>query len=132
MPTTFKNLIRVQVIFRTDPEDLIPCPLCGDALPGSTIRLDCEICGATGYSNYWSSVTVPASFRSGAIGRFDQNLGSIVYYGECAIKLDYKYRDLFNSSSYVRMDGIDWKYHIVRTPGEAMGQKRLVLSLTRK
>lgn len=132
MPMGFKNQIQVQIVSKTPQDELIPCDLCGDALPGSTVRLDCEVCGATGYSNYWTAHAIPASYRSGAIGRFDHSQGAMIYHGECSIKLDYKYKDLFDSSSYVHMDGIDWKYQIVRTPGEAFGQKRLVLSLTRK
>lgn len=132
MPKGFKRNIEVGVVSRTATNDLVICPECGDALSGSTMRLDCGTCDGTGFLNYWTTYYIPASFRSGAIGRFDQAQGAVVYYGECAIKIDYKYRNLFQSSSFVRMDGIDWKYLIVRTPGEALGQKRLVLSLTRK
>lgn len=98
----------------------------------TSIRLDCDNCGGTGYENFYTTYNANASYRPGAIARWNSVEGRVDYFGECSIKLDYKYRPMLNNASFILMDGISWKFAMLRDPGEAMGQHRIVLLLSRK
>ena len=134
MPTTFKNLKPIQIRAKTPQEDLILCTECGglQAMAQTSIRLDCDNCSGTGYENYYQTFNANASYRPGSISRWNQVEGRVDFFGDCSIKLDYSYKSLIDRASHILMDGILWKFQLLREPGEAMGQKRIVLLLSRK
>lgn len=134
MPTTFKNLKQIQIATKTPEEDLVLCTECGglQAMAMSSIRLDCDNCDGTGYENLYTTSFASAAFRPGAIAQWNYAQGGVTYVGECSIKLDYRYRELLDSASYIVMDGISWKFSFLRQPGEALANKRVVLALSRK
>lgn len=134
MPVSFKPKKPVKIVAKTRQEDLIQCSECGglQAMSNTALDLDCPVCSGTGWENLFTEYPVPASYRSGTVKRWNYVEGVVDYFGECSIKLDYKYKNLLDRASYISMDGQDWKFSFVREPGEAMGQKRIVLALSRK
>jgi hypothetical protein len=131
---TFKNRKPIALVVKTPPEDLEFCDVCGgiNARARTAAKIDCEACGGTGYQNPYQSIAVYASYRPGAQKRWNASSGAVDYFGECSIKLDYKYKNVLDHTEYIMMDGIDWKFQTLREPGEALGQHRIVLALTRK
>lgn len=108
--------------------------MCGglNAMASTAVKIDCTGCGTTGYSNFYSSIPTQASYRPGAVKRWDAVAGHVDYSGECSIKLSTQYREALATAEYIEMDGIKWRFTVLREPGEAFGQARLVLSLARK
>lgn len=134
MPVSFKNLKTITIAKRTSTADLQLCDVCGglNAMASTAVKINCEGCGTTGYSNFYMKIPANASYRPGAVKRWDQVAGQLDYLGECSIKLDIRYAKLLATAEYIEMDDITWKFTVLRQPGEAFGQARLVLSLSRK
>jgi hypothetical protein len=134
MPISFKPLKNITIVRRTPTASLVLCDVCGglNAMASTAVKVDCTGCGTTGYSNFYSDIYAQASYRPGSVKRWDSVAGQLSYLGECSIKLDSRYKRILEAAEYIKMDGIDWKFSILREPGEAMGQARLVLSLSRK
>ena len=134
MPVTFKRSKLINIVIRTPDEDLVFCDVCGgvNAMASTAVKINCEGCGTTGYSNYWTTVPVSGSYRPGGERRWNATAGAIEYFGECAIKLPARYESLLTDASHIEMDGVNWKFNVLRSPGEGFGQKRLVVSLARK
>ena len=101
-------------------------------MASTAVKVNCEGCGKTGYSNFYTNIIANASYRPGAIKRWDAQAGQVDYSGECSIKLDSRYKEFLNTAEHIEMDGIKWNFHVLREPGEAFGQPRLVIALTRK
>ena len=134
MPVSFKQLRPITIVKRTPTASLVLCDVCGglNAMASTAVKIDCEGCDKTGYSNFYSRINAMASYRPGAVKRWDSVAGQLDYSGECSIKLDTRYKQLLASAEYIEMDGIKWRFTVLREPGEAFGQARLVLSLSRK
>lgn len=134
MTFSFKNPKSVALVYRTPEEDLVFCEVCGgiNARARASAKIDCTECDGTGYQNLYSRVFVSASLRPGAVTRWNVQAGALDILGECGIKLDGKYKNFLSSTEWIEMDGAEWKFTTTREPGEALGQHRLVLALTRK
>lgn len=98
----------------------------------TAVKIDCSGCGTTGYENFWRTTTIPGFYRPGALKRWDINAGAIVYDGDASIKLHPQYESLMASATHIEFDGAEWMFRQMRDPGKAMGQRRLVYSVTRK
>lgn len=134
MPVSFKNKKQITILKKTATADLQLCDVCGglNAMASTAVKVNCTGCGTTGYSNYYTSIPALASYRPGAVKRWDHVAGQLDYLGECSIKLDSRYSQLLATAEHIEMDGVAWRFNVLREPGEALGQPRLVLSLTRK
>lgn len=134
MPTSFKTPKPITIVKKTPTDDLVLCDECGglNAMASTAVKIDCPVCGTTGYSNYYQRIGATAYYRPGAIKRWDAQAGAVSYVGECSIKLDAKYKRILSQSEYVEFDGLKWRFSVQREPGEGFGQHRLVLALTRK
>ena len=135
MTTSFKRPILISLYSKTPSSDLIFCSECGgiNALGRVAVKVDCTTCDKTGYSNYYTVVQIPAYYIPGGIKKWDAQRGGVVYQGESAIKVDKdKYEDLLNNSEFIEFNNIKWNFSSVANPGQAFGQERLVLSLSRK
>lgn len=134
MPVSFKNQKPITILKRTPQADLVLCEVCGglNAMASTAVKINCDGCGTTGYSNFYRTINAMASYRPGAVKRWDHVAGQLDYLGECSIKLDSRYKQLLATAEHIEMDGIEWRFNVLREPGEAFGQPRLVLSLTRK
>jgi hypothetical protein len=130
----FKQTKPIKLITRTPPEDLVYCDVCGgiNAMASTAVKIDCTACGTTGYQNLWSSIDAAASYRPGAIKRWNQVAGAVDYIGECSIKLDIRYKDFLPQIEWIEMGGTKYAFTFLRDPGEAFGQPRMVLALSRK
>jgi hypothetical protein len=96
------------------------------------VKVDCTECGGTGYDNLWTEVTLPAYYTPGPVKRWNPVAGGVTYFGNCLIKLNAQYRAAFDNCDYVEMDGVQYDFVFMENPGEGMGQKRLVIALSRK
>ena len=134
MPVSFKPLIPISIVKRTPSGELVLCDVCGglNAMASTAVKINCEGCGTTGYSNFYIRIDAMASYRPGAVKRWDSAAGQLDYLGECSIKLDSRYKRLLDTAEHIEMDGVEWRFAVLREPGKAMGQSRLVLSLSRK
>lgn len=134
MPVSFKNLKPITIVKKTPTSALVLCDVCGglNAMASTAVKIDCEGCGTTGYSNFFTRIDALASYRPGAVKRWDSYAGQLDYSGECSIKLDSRYKRLLATADHIEMDETEWKFTVLREPGEAFGNARLVLSLSRK
>lgn len=134
MPVSFKNPKSIVILKKTPSAELQLCDVCGglNAMASTAVKINCEGCGTTGYSNFYSRIHAMASYRPGAVKRWDHVAGQLDYSGECSIKLDSRYGRLLATAEHIEMDEVAWRFNVLREPGEALGQRRLVLSLTRK
>lgn len=134
MPVSFKPNKDITIATKTPEEDLVYCPVCGglQAMSKTALDINCPACGGTGYANLWTFVDAVATYRPGARTRWNYVAGAVDYFGECSIKLDYRYKPVLDQASHIVMDGTEWKFSVLRDPGEAMGQQRLVVALSRK
>jgi hypothetical protein len=134
MPISFKTPKPITIVKRTPQDDLVLCDVCGglNAMASTAIKVDCTGCGTTGYSNFYTRISAMATYRPGAVKRWDAVAGSVSYTGECSIKLDARYKQILAASEHLEFDGIKWRFSVLREPGEGFGQHRLVLALTRK
>jgi hypothetical protein len=134
MPVSFKNLKPITIVKKTPTAALVLCDVCGglNAMASTAVKINCEGCGTTGYSNFWTRIAALASYRPGAVKRWDSYAGQLDYSGECSIKLDSRYKRLLATAEYIEMDEVEWKFTVLREPGESFGNARLVLSLARK
>lgn len=134
MPVSFKKLRPITIVKRTATSDLELCDVCGglNAMASTAVKIDCSGCDSTGYSNFYQRVEASASYRPGSVKRWDSVAGQLDYLGECSIKLDSRYRRLLGVADHIEMDGVAWRFTVLREPGESFGQPRLVLSLSRK
>jgi hypothetical protein len=133
MPVSFKTMKRITIQVKTPEENLRFCTTCGglQAMSNTALDLDCPTCAGTGYENMWTTVAADASYRAGAIQRWNYVTGGLDTLGECSIKLSYKYKDILERATHLVMDGVKWKFSMLRDPGEAMGQHRINLALSR-
>jgi hypothetical protein len=124
----------INIVRKTPTGALVLCDVCGglNAMASTAVKIDCTGCGTTGYSNFYNTIPASASYRPGAVKRWDSYAGQLDYSGECSIKLDLRYKRLLEAAEFIEMDGVEWKFNVLREPGESFGQARLVLSLTRK
>lgn len=134
MPVSFKVPKDIAIVKRTPSGELVLCDECGglNAMASTAVKVDCTGCGTTGYSNFYKRINAKASYRPGAVKRWDSVAGQLDYLGECSIKLDSRYERTLAAAEHIEMDGIKWRFTILRKPGESFGQARLVLSLARK
>lgn len=134
MPVSFKNMKSITIVKKTPTGELVLCDECGglNAMASTAVKIDCPVCGTTGYSNFYKRIDAKASYRPGAVKRWDSIAGQLDFLGECSIKLDSRYKRLLATAEHIEMDGIAWRFNVLREPGESFGQARLVLSLTRK
>lgn len=96
------------------------------------IKVDCTACGQTGYSNYYTRQTMPAYYIPGAIKRWRIQRGGMDFPGESAIKVDAIYADVLEAAQYIEFNGKQWQFTMIRDPGAAMGQERIIIALNRK
>ena len=134
MPTTFKHKKQIRMALVIPEDEREQCTECGglSAMAQTAIKIDCAVCDGTGWLAYYRFANAEASVRPGAIKRWNYQSGGLDYIGEQSIKIDYSYKALLDSAEFISMDGIDWKFTVLREPGEAMGQKRINLALSRK
>lgn len=134
MPVSFKPPKTIYIVVKTPTDDLEFCDTCGgiNAMASTAVKIDCTECGTTGYSNYWTRIAVNASYRPGGEKRWDADSGTMSYFGECSIKLPATMEAALSDASHIEMDGKSWSFNVMRNPGEGFGQKRLVISLSRK
>jgi hypothetical protein len=52
--------------------------------------------------------------------------------GEAAIKVDSIYADVLEAAQFLEFNGRQWQFTLLKDPGKAMGQERLVIALNRK
>ena len=118
----------------TPEADLIPCSECGGINTRASVaaKIDCSTCDTTGYENKYTLIPANVSYRSGAIKQWDQVAGSVAYVGECSIKLPYRYHEFLKSTKWIELRDTKWNFTVMREPGEALGQKRIVMALSRK
>jgi hypothetical protein len=131
---TFKSKIVVLLVRRTPPEDLVFCDVCGgiNTRARAASKIDCTACGGTGYQNLYTPVPVSAAFIPGPQKRWNATTGGLDYFGECTIKLDASLEPILSEVEYIEWDGVKWAFNVVRRLGEALGQPRLMVALTRK
>lgn len=134
MPMTFKNRINVHIVRRTPTEDLVYCEVCGgiNTRARTAAKVDCANCDGTGYENLYEFIPVPAAYIPGPQKRWNATTGGVDYFGECTIKLDAGLKEVLSDAEYIQMDGANWAFTILREHGAALGQPRLLLSLSRK
>lgn len=134
MPTTFKNRKLILIAVSIPEDEREQCPECGglSTLAQTSINIDCQFCDGTGWVAMYRFVPASASVRPGDVKRWNYQSGALDFLGEQSIKLDYKYKAFLESAKFIRMDDVDWKFTVLREPGEAMGQRRINLALSRK
>jgi hypothetical protein len=101
-------------------------------MASTAVKIDCTTCDTTGYENYWRTTYIPAYYSPGQLRRWDRNTGTVVYDGDSLIKIDQAYETLMSIATHVEFNGAKWSFRMLRDPGLAMGQRRLIYSLTRK
>lgn len=134
MPVSFKRPIRISVYKKTDSDDLVFCSVCGgiNALGRVAVKVDCTNCEGTGYENYYTIQDMPAYYIPGGIKQWDILRGGVVYQGQAGVKVDAIYESVLNGAEFIEFEGIKWQFTSVSDPGRSMGQRRLLLALSRK
>lgn len=134
MPITFKNKIGIEIVTITPEADRTPCTECGglNMLSQTALDIDCQHCDGTGVDNLFTTIRAMASYRPGGIKRWNYDTGSVSHFGDCSIKLDGTYSSILERADHINMNDLEWKFTVIRNPGEAMGQARIVLALARK
>lgn len=134
MPTSFKRPKTIIAYERTPEAELVFCSVCGglNALGNVAVNIECDHCGGTGYDNKWTPIYMTSYYQPGAVKRWNPVAGGITYLGQCSVKVDARWRGILNNCDFVEMDGVQWNFLFNEDPGEAMGQSRLILALTRK
>ena len=134
MPVSFKPPRLLYIVTKTPQEDLEFCDVCGgiNAMASTAVKVNCESCGTTGYSNYYTRTPVFGSYRPGGDKRWNPVEGAVSYFGECSVKLPAIIGPFLEEAVHIEMDGTPWNFNVMRTPGAAFGQERIVLSLSRK
>jgi len=94
--------------------------------------IDCTDCDRTGYSNFYTLITVQVFYTPRAYVRYSATEGGLARFGEGQIKLDDRYLDIVDASRYVTVEGADWNFQRMHIPGQSFGQKRIILALTRR
>lgn len=97
-----------------------------------SVKVDCTACGQTGYSNYFTQSIISGYYVPRQRQRWNHQRGGYDFTGDSAIKIDASYADLIDRATHLEFNGKSWNFEMLRDPGAAMGQERLVLSLTRK
>ncbi len=134
MTISFKPAITATFYKKTPTDELVPCAVCGgiNAMGKVSKKVDCTACSQTGYQNFWTAIALPAYYTPRAFTRWTGTEGGVVKFGDAQIKLHSKYRDVVYDAKYVNVNGEDWNIQRVHRPGQAFGQERLVLALSRK
>src|SRR5574338_155847 len=134
MPVSFKQPISIKAFKKTPQEDLVLCDECGgfNALGRVAVKIECATCGGTGYDNYYTEMVIPGYYRPGAVKRWDQQSGGVVFLGECSVKVDAKYGAAIASAQFLEVNGQRWNFARIADPGTTLGQPRLLLALNRK
>lgn len=134
MPISFKRAITATFYHRTPEDELIPCAVCGGANVRGKVakKVDCTACSGTGYQNFFTGLTVPVFYTPRVFTRWDSSAGGLVRFGDAQIKLDSQFGDIVDAAKHVHVKGADWNFQRVHIPGEAFGQERIVLALSRK
>lgn len=130
----FKTLVPATVVTATPDGDRVVCSECGgiNAMASVAAKIDCSTCDTTGWDNPYQYHDIKVSYRPGAVTRWDKQAGSLVYFGECSIKADKRYAGILHDVKWIEMNGIKWNPSVLREPGRAFGQHRIVLALSRK
>ena len=97
-----------------------------------SLKVDCTACGQTGYQNFWYGIPLPAYYTPRAYTRWTGTEGGVVKFGDAQIKVDARYIDIVNESKFVNVKGLDWNFQRAHIPGQAFGQERVVLALTKR
>lgn len=95
-------------------------------------KVDCTACDQTGYANYFTGINLPVFYTPRAFTRWTGSEGGLVKFGDAQIKLDIKYNNIVNSAKYVHIKGVDWNFQRAHVPGDAFGQERIILAISRK
>lgn len=134
MAVSFKRPIRVEVYTKTPSDDLVFCTVCGgiNALGRVAKKIDCENCDGTGYENFFTIGTVTAYYIPGGIKQYDPVRGGVIYQGNAGLKVDAIYESVINGAEFIKFEGIKWQFTSISDPGRTMGQRRLLLALSRK
>ena len=101
-------------------------------MASTAVKVDCTTCDGTGYENYWLTATIPAFYSPLGVKRYDHVAGATSMDGDAQIKIANIYRDLLDSATHLVFGGSQWSFRMMRDPGQAMGQRRLIYTLTRK
>ena len=134
MPISFKPALTATFYKKTPQAELLPCQVCGGAnIMGKVAKkVDCTACSQTGYSNFYTGLNVPVFYTPRAYVRWNNTEGGLVRFGDAQIKLSDIYSDIVDVAKYVHVQGTDWTFQRVHIPGQALGQQRIVLALSRK
>ena len=97
-----------------------------------SINVGCTACSQTGYQNYWSAINLPAYYTPRAFTRWTGTDGGLVKFGDAQIKVSSRYSDVVYGSEYVNLMGEDWNFQRAHIPGQAFGQERIVLAISRR
>lgn len=95
-------------------------------------KVDCTACSQTGYSNFFTGISINVFYTARAFTRWNPTEGGVVRFGDAQIKLDSKFGDVVDAAKYVNVVGADWNFQRAHIPGQAFGQERIVLALSRK
>lgn len=134
MPISFKPAVTGTFYKRTPADQLVPCAVCGgpNLMGKVSQKVDCTACGQTGYSNYYTGIALPVFYTPRAYTRWTGTEGGLVKFGDAQIKLDARYQDVVDAAKYVHVEGEDWTFNRAHIPGQAFGQRRIVLALSRR
>jgi hypothetical protein len=95
-------------------------------------KVDCTACSQTGYENFFTGLDVPVYYTPRAYVRWNSTEGGLARFGDAQIKLDEAYSDIVDEARHVLVQGAEWTFQRVHIPGQAFGQQRIVLALSRK
>lgn len=134
MPISFKPAITATFYKLTPASELVPCTVCGgiNAMGRVSKKVDCTACSQTGYSNYYTAISLPVHYSPRTYTRWNSSEGGLVQFGEATIKLAAQFQDVVDDAKYVHVKQADWNFSTVHGPGGAFGQERIILALTRK
>jgi len=134
MPVSFKPATTATFYKLTPTDDLVACTVCGGSnrMGRVSLKVDCEACSQTGYSNFYTGINLPVFYTPRAYTRWQGTEGGVAKFGDAQIKLDSRFGDIVDDSKYVRVKGADWNFERAHIPGQAFGQERIVLAITRK
>lgn len=96
------------------------------------LKVDCTACSQTGYSNFYTGINLPVFYTPRGFTRWNTTEGGLARFGDAQIKLDARFEDIVDVAKYVHVRGADWDFQRVHNPGQAFGQDRLVLALSRR